>query len=212
MMNKTMKKIVLFGIVKKIMLLAVVLFSQFVYADNATALLDKAAENFKAAGNVKIGFQAKAESGSTTGYIDIAGNKFHCDMAGTKVWFDGENMWHYVKSNEEVNVTTPSAAEAAKLNPYSFISMYKKGYTCKMGKSTDKYYEVILTGKQGSAYKKVVVQFDKKSYKPLYIKTQTAKHTTEFTVNSYLTKQNFPASTFTFNKKEFPKVEVVDLR
>ena len=207
-----MKKIFFLGIVKKLFFLVLMFATQSVYADKATDLLDRAAAKFKAAGNVKIGFQVTTESGSTTGYIDIAGKKFHCDMAGMKVWFDGENMWHYVKSNEEVNVTTPSATEAAKLNPYSIISMYKKGYTCKMGKSTEKYHEVILTGKQGSAYKTVVVQFDKQTYKPLYIKTETAKHTTEFTVNSYLTKQNFPTSTFTFNKKEFPKVEVVDLR
>lgn len=211
-MKKTLKKLILIGVAKKILFLAVMLFSQFACADNATALLDKAAAKFKAAGNVKIGFQVTTESGSTTGYIDIAGNKFHCDMAGLRVWFDGENMWHYVKSNEEVNITNPSAAEAAKLNPYSFISLYKKGYTCKMGKSTASYHEILLTGKKGSAYQNVVVRFEKKDYKPLYIKTVTAKHTTEFTVNSYLTKQNFPASTFTFNKKDFPKVEVVDLR
>ena len=197
---------------KKLALVLMLLFTQQSFAAGPTDILDKAAAKFRAAGNVKIGFQVSADGGSTTGYIDLAGSKFHCDMAGIRVWFDGTDLWHYVKANDEVNITSPSPAEAAKFNPYSFISQYKKQYTCKMGKSTAAYHEVILTGKKGSTYKSVVVRLDRASYQPVYIKTATAKHSTEFTVNSYLTNQNFPASTFTFNKKDYPNVEVVDLR
>lgn len=207
-----MKKLLLFGIVKKLLLLSILLVSQLANAENATAILDKAAAKFRASGDVKIGFQVKTEAGSTTGYIDISGNKFHCDMGGTRVWFDGKTLWNYVKANEEVNVTNPSDAEAARLNPYSFITMYKKGYSCKMGKSTKAYHEVVMTGNKSSAYKSVVVQLDKKTYRPLYIKTQTAKNNTEVTVNSYLPNQQFGAGQFSFSKKEFPGVEVVDLR
>ena len=199
-------------LMKPLLLAALIIVSQTVNADNATAILDKAAAKFNAAGNVKIGFQLTTEAGSTTGYIDIAGNKFHCDMGGTRVWFDGKTLWDYVKSNEEVNVTTPSEAETARLNPYAFINIYKKGYSLKMGKSTKVYHEVVMTGSKNSTYKSVVVQLDKKSLKPLYIKTKTAKHTTEVTVNSYLTDQQFPPERFSFNKKEFPGVDVVDLR
>ena len=197
---------------KKILFLIFAFVTQLTFAGDATSVLDKAAARFKAAGDVKIGFQASTENGSTMGYIDIAGNKFHCDMAGTIVWFDGKTMWHYVKSNEEVNITAPTAAQAAKLNPYSFISLYKKGYNCKMGKSTSAYYEVILKGKNGSAYQTIVVHLEKSSYKPLYVRTETKKVVTEITVNSYLTQQKFSADTFTFSKKDFPKAEVVDLR
>ena len=198
--------------IKFFCLFLLLLLPQLLLAEGATAILDKAAARFKAAGDVKIGFQVSTEAGSTTGYIDIAGNKFHCDMGGTRVWFDGTTLWNYVKANEEVNVTTPSEAETARLNPYSFITMYKKGYSCKNGKSTKAYHEVIMTGSKNTAYKSVVVRLDKKNYQPLYVKTTTAKHTTEVTVNSYLTNQKFPATRFSFSKKEFPKAEVVDLR
>jgi len=198
--------------IKKLLFLTVLFISQFADAENATAILDKAAAKFKAAGDVKIGFQMTTEAGSTTGYIDIAGNKFHCDMGGTRVWFDGKTLWNYVKANEEVNVTSPSDAEAARLNPYSFITMYKKGYSCKVGKSAKNYHEVVMTGSKGAAYKSVIVRLDKKTYRPLYIKTQTAKHTTEVTINSYLPNQQFTPGQFSFSKKEFPGVEVVDLR
>ena len=137
-----------------------------VFADNAKAILDKASAQFKAAGNVKIGFQITANNQNTTGYINIAANKFFCDMAGIDVWFDGTTMWHYVKADGEVSVTTPSAKNLAKMNPYFFLTIYKKGYKCNI----------------------------------------------EITVNSFLPHQSFDASSFRFNPKEFPGVEVIDLR
>jgi len=181
-------------------------------ADKATTILDKASANFKSAGNVRIGFSMDVDGRSTTGYINVSGKKFFCDLAGACVWFDGTTMWHMIKSNEEVNVTTPSAKQVERMNPYSFLTIYKKGYKCKMGKSTNKYYEVVLTGKGNTTYNSIVVRFDKISYEPLYTKMVTKKNTMEITVNSYLTHQNFDAVSFRFNPKEFPKVEIVDLR
>lgn len=197
---------------RKLLFCLLALVSQFAVAENAKDVLDKAAARFKAAGNVKIGFQMNANGNSTTGYIDVADSKFFCDMAGVSVWFDGSTMWHYVKANEEVNVTTPSQKEVVRMNPYSFLTLYKKGYACRMGKSTSAYYEVVLTGEKDAAYQSLVVRLKKGSYEPVYVKTVTKKVTTEITVNSYLTNQKFPEGTFRFNPKEFPKVEVVDLR
>ena len=197
---------------KKYILFLFLLASQFVMAENAKSLLDKAATQFKSAGSVKVGFQLTVDGKTTTGYIDITDNKYFCDMAGVSVWFDGKTMWHYVKANEEVNVTTPSEKEIARMNPYSFLSIYKKGYVCKMGKSSPMYHEIVLTGDKNASYKSILVRLNKKTFEPLYVKTTTRKYTTEITVNSYLTHQAFPAETFRFNPKEFPKVEIVDLR
>lgn len=196
----------------KLLFCLLALVSQFAVAENAKDVLDKAAARFKAAGNVKIGFQMNANGNSTTGYIDVADSKFFCDMAGVSVWFDGSTMWHYVKANEEVNVTTPSEKDVARMNPYSFLTLYKKGYTCKKGKDASGYYEVLLTGDQSATYQSITVRLKKGSYEPVYVKTVAKKMTTEITVNSYLTNQKFPAEEFRFNPKEFPKVEVVDLR
>ncbi len=188
------------------------LMSQIVVAENAKSILEKAEAHFRSAGNVKIGFQLKVNDRSTTGFINIADKRFFCDMAGTTVWFDGTTMWHYVKSNEEVNVTTPSEKEVARMNPYSFLSLYKKGYECKMGKSTNDSYEVIMTGGKDAAYSSITVLLSKKTYEPKRIKTVTKKNTLDITINSFLTNQKFGQETFRFNPKEFPKVEVVDLR
>lgn len=182
-----------------------------VKAQEAKKILDKAATAFTKAGNVKIGFSANVNGNNAGGTICISGNKFQLNTGDLIIWFDGKSMWNYVVVNDEVNVSHPSAKEVARMNPYSFLTLYKKGYDCSMGKSSSTEYEVILKGQKGSAYNRITVRMAKKSYQPTYIKTE-AKSTMEIKVNSFASKQNFPASTFTFDKKKYPKVEVIDLR
>ena len=147
---------------KKIVLtLTALLFAVLMQAQTATQLLDKSAATLRTAGNVKIAFTMEVEGGSSSGYIKLQRQKFVINMGGTITWFDGKTMWTYVKANDEVNVTNPSSDAVAKMNPYAFLSFYKKGYTAKMGKSTAKEHEVILTGKQGSPFKKVVIRLNK---------------------------------------------------
>ena len=193
-----------------IMSLVLVLMMQ---AQNATQLLDKSAATLRAAGNVKIGFTMKAADGEQTGYIKLQKQKFVLNMGGTITWFDGKTMWTYVKVNEEVNVTTPSASAVAKMNPYSFLSFYKNGYTAKMGKGSATEHEVLLTGKEGAPYKTAVVRLNKKTNYPTSITMTTPKDvTTTIVCNSVLKNQKYNDATFRFNKKNYPNVEVVDLR
>ena len=182
-------------------------------AQQATQLLDKSAATLRAAGNVKIAFTMEVEGGSSSGYIKLQRQKFVINMGGTITWFDGKTMWTYVKANDEVNVTTPSSDAVAKMNPYAFLSFYKKGYTAKMGTSTAKEHEVILTGKQGSPFKKVVVRLNKSTRYPSVITMTSSKDaTTTIRCNSILKNQKYKESTFRFNKKNYPNAEIVDLR
>lgn len=199
---------------KKITLtLMVLVLTVMSYAQTATQLLDRSAATLRAAGNVKIGFTMEVEGGSSTGYIKLQRQKFVINMGGSITWFDGKTMWTYVQANDEVNVTTPSADAVAKMNPYAFLSFYKKGYTAKMGKSTAKEHEVILTGKQGSPYKKVVVRINKSTRYPSVITMTSSKDAvTTIRCNSFLKNQKYKDSTFQFNKKNYPNAEIVDLR
>lgn len=185
--------------------------TEAVAADDAVKVLDKASAAFTKAGNVKIGFTATVNGSAASGNICLSGKKFYLNAGGVITWFDGKTLWNYVVNNEEVNVSYPSAKEVARMNPYSFLSLYKKGYKCTMGKSTASEYEVILSGQKSSEFTRVVVRLSKKSYQPTYIKMES-KTSMEIKVSSYQTNQKFAASTFTFDKKKYPNVEVIDLR
>ena len=199
---------------KKIVLtLTALMLAVLMQAQTATQLLDKSAATLRAAGNVKIAFTMEVEGGSSSGYIKLQRQKFVINMGGTITWFDGKTMWTYVKANDEVNVTNPSSDAVAKMNPYAFLSFYKKGYTAKMGKSTAKEHEVILTGKQGSPFKKVVIRLNKSTRYPSVITMTSSKDaSTTIRCNSFLKNQKYKDSTFQFNKKNYPNAEIVDLR
>lgn len=189
------------------------LVAVLLHAQNATSVLDKSAATLRAAGNVKIGFTLEVDGGASAGYIKLQRQKFVVNVGGSITWFDGKTMWTYVKANEEVNVTNPSADAVAKMNPYAFLSFYKKGYTVKMGKGTAKEHEVLLTGKSGSPYTNVVVRINKSTQYPTFIKMTSSKGAvTTIRCNSFLKNQKYKDSTFQFNKKNYPDVEIVDLR
>ena len=98
------------------------LVAVLLHAQNATSVLDKSAATLRAAGNVKIGFTLEVDGGASAGYIKLQRQKFVVNVGGSITWFDGKTMWTYVKANEEVNVTNPSADAVAKMNPYAFLS------------------------------------------------------------------------------------------
>jgi len=201
--------------VNKIVMLVVLMMSALTMnaAENATKILDKTSEAYKKGGDVKIGFSIDVAGQSSTGLIKLSGQKFYCTTGGNVAWFDGKTMWHYVKDNEEVNVTNPSEKELARLNPYSFLNIYKKGYKCTVSKTTATEYYIKMTGKKGSGYSSIEVHLNKSNYQLSYVKMVSSKRTIEITVNSYIKNQKFPASDFTFAKKgEFKDAEVVDLR
>ena len=180
----------------------------------AMKVLDDAAASFKKAGGVKVAYTYSMNGQQGSGTIMMLGQKFKNDLGEHVVWFNGKTMWTLVKSNEEVNVTEPTAQEIASMNPYAFVSMYKKGFNASFGKSTKQQYEIILksNGKQGGA-KQIVLRLNKSSLQPTYVKmTGTDGNAVEITVTSFAKGQKYNDATFTFNPKQYPDVEVVDLR
>ena len=185
--------------------------------NQAVKLLDKASYAFTSAGGVKIGFSISAPSGSLSGTLKLKNSKFYLSTPQMEVWFNGKTQWSYVKANEEVNVSNPDADELQHINPYAFLNLYKNGYTCTMGKkkvySSRKINEVVLTAQdKKTSLKTINIYLDAKTNNPLFVSMQTNKGTTNIKISSYSAKQNFSDTLFNFNKRKYPKVDVVDLR
>ena len=184
-------------------------------AQNATKILDTAVSNFKSAGGVKITYSYTGNGTSGNGTIKMNGQKFMNDMGDMVVWFNGKTVWTLVKSNEEVTITNPSSKEIAKMNPYAFVSLYKKGYKASMThKSTHDDYEVLLTpSKKTATFKSILLRINRFSNQLSYVKMTSADgNSVEITVKTYAKNQKFTDATFTFSEKNYPDVDVIDLR
>ena len=190
----------------------------------AKAVLEKTAEAFKKASGVRADFTLKALNdgrleGRENGVIQLKGEKFMLKTSETTTWFDGKTQWSYMVRNDEVNVSTPTQEELQQINPYTFLYMYQKGFSYKLG-ATKMYrgkavWEVVLTARdKKQELERITLFVTKDTYEPLYILLQQRGQQTrnEITITSYQTKQNYADQVFTFDKKQYPNAEVIDLR
>ena len=191
-------------------------------AQTARQVLDRTASKIKSAGGIEAAFEATQfkgvqENGTTHGQICVQGNKFKITSPALTTWFDGTTQWTLLHSSDEVNVSTPSEVELQQINPYTFINLYKKGFNLTLnnsvyqGKSVD---EVRMQAQSSSNRIQVlIVTLDKTSHMPLSIRMKDHKgEWVRIRVSGLKTKRNFNDSTFKFNTKVHPGIEVIDLR
>ena len=195
---------------KIVLVMSFMLSCTLSFAQTAKSVLDKTAAVVSNQNGVQANFTMTGGMGDVSGTIAVKGRKFHATTPVATMWFDGKTMWTYMNKNDEVNVTTPNEAQLQKINPYNFINLYKQGYNMTMSKS-DKVYTVHLTAKNSNKIQELFITVDKKSYHPTQVKMLQGKKWTVFDISN-LKAQTLSDATFTFNSKDFPSAEVIDLR
>ena len=193
-----------------------------VQAQKAQDILDKTAGKLKNSGGIEAVFEATAfkgtkETGSASGTIKVKGNKFKIESNSLTTWFDGKTQWTLLAGSDEVNVSTPTAAELQAINPYSFINIYKKGYTATLAKASyegKSVHEVrLVTTSKKSSMQKILLTIDPSTLLPLSVRFKNAKGDwTRIRVRSIKTGRQFADAAFTFDAKQHPGIEVIDLR
>ncbi len=187
----------------------------------ARAVLDKAAGKLQQAGGVSLRFTAttivgKTPQGSSSGTIDIQGKKFCFSTPDMLSWFDGKTQWSMVPGDTECNMTEPTAEEQQQMNPYLFLSIYKKGFTFKMkeGKLSNggKGWRITAqaTNKKASI-REMFIEIDT-NYMPVRVSLRQGKNWMRLVVNNFQGGRKFAADHFSFPKSKYPNVEVIDLR
>lgn len=182
-------------------------------ADNAAdarKTLDKTAATVSRKGGAQAAFSISGSSiKRQTGTIAIKGNKFCATTSAATMWYDGKTQWTYMRQNNEVNVTTPSADKQQTMNPYTFLSLYKSGYALSQ-KTQGKTRQVHMkaTGKQ--KIREIYITIDAQNH-PTQVRLNQGKGWTTIIISNFQSRK-LPDSMFRFNSKDYPKAEVVDLR
>lgn len=193
-------------------------------AQNAKDILDKANLAYNQAGGIVASFTINTEDvkGKTIysqdGKAYLKGNKFKIDVPDGITWFDGKTQWVYAKGGDEVNVSNPTGEELAGVSPSVLLSLYKAGFKLsykgeKKEKTKTVYViEMIPLGKK-TEFSKMIVTIDKATNiftsVSTYGKDRMDNH---LIINKIQTGVNLSDAVFVFNKKEYPGVEVIDLR
>lgn len=181
-------------------------------AQSAKEVLDKCAATVSSRDGVKADFtMTSAQHGNASGKIAVKGKKFHATTPMATMWFNGKTLWTYMSKNEEVNVTNPSESQLQVLNPYNFVNMYKQGYDYTMTQSGSAYTVHLTATDQSRRVKEMFISVDKKNYHPTEVKILQKQKWTTFVISNLVTTK-LPDAEFSFNSKDFPSAEVIDLR
>ena len=192
------------------------------WAQTARQVLDQTAAKLKGSGGIEATFEGTQfkgleETGTTNGRIFVQGNKFKISSDALTTWFDGHTQWTLLTGSDEVNVSTPTQAELQQINPYTFVNLYKRGYTLKLaaanyhGKSC---HEVRLVAQsKAEPMQLLILLIDKQTKLPHSIRVKDSKgEWTRIRVNGLRTGLRWNDATFKYDPAQHPGVEVIDLR
>jgi outer membrane lipoprotein-sorting protein len=178
----------------------------------AMKVLNKTASVVGRKGGAQANFNISGKKiGAQSGTIAIKGNKFQARTRKAIVWYNGKTQWSYLKMTNEVNVSNPNEAKRMSMNPYTFISMYKNGYNLSMTKSGSSYVVHMVAQNKKRSVQEAYITINKCTYTPSLVKMRQGNDWTYISVNNFRAV-NQPDSKFTFNAKDFPKADIIDLR
>lgn len=178
---------------------------------NAKACLDRAAANLSGKGGVTARFSISgAGMGNASGTISVKGSKFMATTPQTTVWFNGTTQWTYMKSTNEVNVSTPTEAQRLAMNPYAIMTMYRQGYDLSMSTKGSSYVVHMKATNAKRVISEAYITVSK-GYQLQNIRLKRGGNWATISVSG-IQRKNLSDGIFTFNKAKYPSAEVVDLR
>lgn len=192
----------------------------------AKKVLDGVSTKFKTFKSVQATFTLRNEDskggllGSKKGTVSLKGNRYRVTIAGTgqEIFCDGNNIWTYDKSANEVTITKPDNSANAITMQKLFTNFYDKDFLYKLNgdKTMNKkaLQEIEMTPvDKTKPFHKVYLLVDKQS-KTIYSTRILDKSgsVVVYTINSMNGSANLPDNLFVFDKSKYPGVEVVDLR
>ena len=178
----------------------------------ARAILDKTSKVIGHKSGVSAAFTLNnPTTGNVSGTIAVKGGKFNARTPQAIVWFNGKTQWTYMKNNNEVNISTPTQAQQQMMNPYTFINVYKTGYKMSSTKAGGSYEVHLVAQNQKRSIQEMYVTVNSKTYVPSRVKMKHNGRWYTVTISNFSAKK-LPDSLFTFNSKDYPSAEVIDLR
>ena len=144
-------------------------------------------------------------------------NKYKIILKGQELISDGKNQWTYLKADKEVQLSEVDNSSDG-LNPAKIFTIYEKGFKSLYTNDTKVngrfVHNIDLTPTDGKrTFFKVKLQIDKlnKQITNAVIFDKNGNRYT-YTIKTFTPNIKVPESTFAFDAKLYPGVEVVDLR
>lgn len=203
---------------KSILILICYPFFLFSQENKAKSILDLLSNKTKSYSSIKAEFTNTFSNTITdlnesqSGTIYLKENAYKLELESQIIISDGETNWIYLIDEEEVNITEIDDEEN-ELNPSKIFTIYEDGYNYKFINEGSNVYQINLIPKESSPFSKVELFINKHKMQISsfnMIDKQGSNY--KYTIDSFETNIEFNNDFFIFNTKEYPDVEVIDLR
>ncbi len=208
---------------KKLTFLAIVLCSTLLaHAQSdakATAILNEVSAKTKSFKTIRIDFTYTMENKKEkindkfSGTLLSKGDKYKLTVARQDVICDGKTIWTFLKDANEVQINNAGANDDS-FTPTKLLTNYSKDYKSKFieEKGNNQVLELYPLAK-GKSFSKVRLTIDKAKKQVLqFLITDRSGNTFTYIVNKFLTDQAIGDKEFSFNKADYPKVSIDDMR
>lgn len=190
----------------------------------ATAILDAMSKKYQTMKSFSAAFTYGIEGAnaklteSYKGDVTVKGLKFRLKMAGQEVFANGKELYTYVKETNECSIMDFNPNDNTDISPTKIYTIYKKGYKyvfLEEVKEGSQLYQVVELSPEdkNSKITKVQIKVNKqdKSVKSWKVWDKSGKRTV-FRMDKFTPNTPAEDAFFTFDKKKYPGVEIVDLR
>src|SRR5436190_18093459 len=186
----------------------------------AKKILDAVSAKFKTFKSVQSKFTLKIENssnkvmGNKTGTVYMKGTKYRIKVSDQDIYCDGSNVWTVDPASKEVTINKLDASNNTITPQKLFTNFYDKDFLYKLNSDAKGIQEIELTPiDKSKLFHKVIVFINKATQTIVLTKIfEKAGNRYTYTVSGMDTKSNIDDATFVFNLKNYPGMEVVDLR
>lgn len=162
--------------------------------------------------------QAKVkETQQGTLYVKANANKYKVAMTNQDLISDGKVQWTYLKNDKEVQISNVDNSGDA-INPAKIFTIYEKGFKylytgeSKVGAKTYQMIDLSPIDTKKTVFK-IRLSIDKVSKQIANVVIfEKNGNTYTYNVKTFSPNVKVPETTFAFDAKKYPGVEVVDLR
>lgn len=195
------------------------------YDAKAKQILDNVSTKTKSYSTIKVDYMLTHENiqenikESSQGTLELKGSKYKLGFMGNTIFCDAKTVWTFMKSSNEVNISTVEEGGEDVFNPATMLTIYEKGFKYKFIQERFEagraLYVIDLFPEKvdKTSYSKIRLNIDKDKNQIIQLQ-YFSKDENRFIIDVKKFEPNVALSDalFVFDKTKYPGVEVVDLR
>ncbi|MDO4695151.1 LolA-like putative outer membrane lipoprotein chaperone [Porphyromonas sp.] len=202
---------------QKILLALLLLVSPIIAPAQTTSPINQALSKVKSDNGLSIDFSIETmgsdDAGSGTYYAHK--NMFYLETSELKAWYNGRELWIYLYSNGEINLSHPTTSEIIDINPLIGLSQITSKEYKLSSKNTPSGHNITAVPLKPNVtpIEMVSIWGDKKEpLKTIEIKEKGLRQKIKIQIKAIKQNIKIDQQLFSYTPDKEPNIEIIDLR